>query len=372
MEGPRVPTYPANVEESPRVVPALVAADLNPRLEIPALRLARTSEERYCRAALASSRNEFWWYFNGLAPFGGYSKPFFDDRTGRWWYRVKPGFAWPVSFFRPIVDAPERAPHWALLGWQWPILHDLADSCVRMNTIWRLENYALNTVAPAKRRAVARGLRELEITAESPADVCVIDEALDVWNEHVARTGWNRPMGPGEFAASFAELDRWPGTTLITARDPRHDRALCAWMIVRCIDDTLYIDTVASHTQRLQNRPNDSMIFAALVAARQRGLSHAHYSMVSGIPTLEAFKRSLGFVPHEFPTRLRLRAPVAAALQRWRPDIYQRLHGDPGWTNADTPQKKIPWRWPTSATTTAAVTASVETDAITQLISAVL
>ncbi len=370
-----MPTYPTNPTETPRVASSLVAADLHPRLEIPALRLARSSEERYCRAVLASSRNEFWWYFNGLAPFAGYSRPFYDKRSGRWWYRVKPGFAWPVSFLQPLVDSPERAPHWSLLGWQWPIVQDLADSCVSMNVIWRLDQYALGCVTPAKRRAIARGLRELEITVESPADAGVVEESLEVWNEHVSRTGWNRSMGLGEFAASFGELDRWPGTTLITARDPRMDRVMCAWMLVRCINETLYVDTVASHTRRLGNRPNDTMIFAGLVAGRQRGMSHAHYSMVSAVPTLEAFKQSLGFVPHRFPTRLRLRGVVAAALQRWRPELYRRLHGDPTWTNAGT-RRKVPWRWPTDASTVATTSvvagAMTESDSIRQLISAVL
>ena len=69
--------------------------------ELPFLRLNRAAIAEYCTAAAAAKSNEFWWYFNGLAPWRGYSRPFPDD-AGRWWYRVKPGFAWPVNFFDPI------------------------------------------------------------------------------------------------------------------------------------------------------------------------------------------------------------------------------------------------------------------------------
>jgi hypothetical protein len=294
-------------------------------LDLPAL--ARCTEAEYCRAAAAAGHNEFWWYFNGAAPYRGYSRPFEAD--GRWWFRVKPGFAWPVDFFRTLDGSPRQVARRALLGWQWPVSPEQANSAVAMNVIHDLTSYGIGSVASAKRRAVRKGLKNLRIGPAAAGDPALAREACEVWNSHVARTGWNQPMDAGRFAASWAELANWPGTTVLAARGG--DGLLCAWLIARCIDDVVYIDTIASHSDRREDRPNDAMIYLALTAASKAGLRRAHYSLQSSIASLEEFKQSLGFVAHRFAARLRLRWPVGPALRLLRPRIYRRLHGDPDW-----------------------------------------
>jgi hypothetical protein len=100
----------------------------------PVIPLMKATEAEYCHAALNKKANEFWWYFNGLAPYRGFSKPF-PDADERWWYRVKPGFAWPVDFFRPFANRPSGLSTRLLLGWQWPVAHSQAESRVWMNVI---------------------------------------------------------------------------------------------------------------------------------------------------------------------------------------------------------------------------------------------
>jgi len=63
-------------------------------------------------------------------------------------------------------------------------------------------------------------------------------------------------------------------------------------------------------------------------AAKQGIAAHAHYSLYSGIASLERFKASLGFVPVEFPCRLRVPAPIRWGLRLLRPRIWQRLLGN--------------------------------------------
>jgi acetyltransferase-like isoleucine patch superfamily enzyme len=296
--------------------------------------LQRTTEAEYCRAAMRTRHNEFWWYYNGLVPFRGHWKPF-EDRTGRWWYHVKPGFAWPVDYFTPISNVESVFPPKLLLGWQCPVPEAQEDSKVWLNVIHDLAGYDISRVASNKRRAVRKGFRELKIEIVDPADPELAQQACEVWNSHVERTGWNTTMGTSRFVNTWRELARWPGTTVMTARDPNMGNMLCAWLIARVIDNTVYVDTIASHTERLAHRPNDTIIFQCLTTAARMGIAHAHYSLKSKLESLEAFKQSLGFTAYPFPSRLKLRWPIGPILRLARPEIYMRLEGDPVWSETD-------------------------------------
>lgn len=290
--------------------------------------LTRATAEQYCLTAIQKRHNEMWWYFNGLAPFRGYSRPF-KDNHGLWWYTPKPCFAWPVDFFTPRDPAVRGLPRRALLGAQWPVdEHADADSRVWMNVIRDLGDYGTGSVASNKRRAIRKGLRNLTVQAVDPGDSKIAREACEVWNSHVQRTGWNSQMSHEQFAESWKELSDWPGTTVIAATHKTDRDAICAWTIVRAVDSVVYIDTLASHSDRLASRPNDAVLFVCLASASQQGIPRAHYSLKSNIKSLEAFKESLGFEAYGFPSRLRLRWPVASLLRLLKPRTYERLLGN--------------------------------------------
>ena len=294
--------------------------------------LAQTSEDEYCRAALRMHHNEFWWYLNGLAPYRGYSMPF-QERGGRWWYRVKPGFAWPVDYFSPRIGrGGSRSPGPRLLGWQFPVADEIANSQVWMNVIHDLSGYGIGAVGSSKRRAIRKGLSSLVIEAVNPDDPALAEEAREVWNSHVDRTSWNRRMEIEPFRRTWSELAAWPGTTVLFARAVDGGAHLCAWLVARVIDSTAYVDTIASHTDRVDKRPNDALIFVCLSSGALAGVRRAHYSLKSNIQSLEEFKQSLGFVAHGFPSYLLLRWPVGPVLRILRPAIYKRLHGDLEWS----------------------------------------
>jgi len=300
----------------------------NVALDTPGVALRAATIAEYCAYARHVRHNQFWWYFNGLAPYRGFSRPFADD-TGRWWFCVKPGFAWPVSFFEPLPKPPERLPKKFLLGWQFPVDSAQSNSAVTMNVIHDLGNYGLGAVAESKRRAVRKGLRDQQLEVVHTQDPTVCTWASAVWNSHVERTSWNRKMTVAEFSRSWAELADWPGTTVVAAWPKGDHTHFCGWLIARVIDDTVYIDTIASATECMPHRPNDALIFTCLSAARAQGIRHAHYSLKSDIASLEEFKRSLGFEPFPFPARLHLRPGVGTLLRLLRPAAYRRLLGHP-------------------------------------------
>jgi len=295
---------------------------LNPLL------LASATLSDYAQAVQRLRDNEIWWYFNQLTPHRGSAAPFADD-AGGWWYCVKPRFAWPVDFFTPLDRAPRLPRQPRLFGRQYPVAQPHANSRVCMNVILDLAGYDLSRVASDKRRAVRKGLSNLHIAALDPADAAVQTDACTVWNSHVERTGWNKPYALLEFRDSWSELADTPGTTVLGAYDASLGDALCAWLIVRVFADTVWIDTIASHSDRQANRPNDTLIYAALAAATAQGIAkHAHYSLYSGIVSLERFKTSLGFSAVDFPCKLEVRTPIKWGLRLLRPRIWKRLCGE--------------------------------------------
>jgi hypothetical protein len=264
-------------------------------------------------------------------PFRGMTRPF-QSRDGTWWFSVKPLFAWPVDFFVP--SARIGIPRPFLVGAQWPVgASDQSNSTVCMNVIHDLQTYGFDSVAASKRRAIRKGLAALDLERLDPGDPRVQLDAWEVWSSHVQRTGWNRAFSLPTFAESWKELSDWPGTAVFGVRD-RVTRALCSWTIARAIGSCLYIDTLATHTDRLAHRPNDLIIFEVLGIGRLAGLSRAHYSLQSQITSLEEFKKSIGFVACDFPCRLHLRAGVGPMLKVFAPRHLLRLRGDPSWQTA--------------------------------------
>jgi len=299
--------------------------------DVQPISLERTTAGEYCRAVQRATQVEFWWYMGGLVGKRNRWKPF-EDSSGRWWWHVKPRFAWPVDFFSPIPDAASVHPSSGLLGWQHSVQPHEANSHVRLNVIQDLSGYKLEAIEGKKRRwTIRKALRELDYAVCDATDADVASQACEVWNSHVQRTGWNKPMTTDEFRRSWHELAAMPGTTVITARD-RQSHALCAWLIGRVIDGTAFIDTLTSHTDRVAGGPNDGLVFLYLISAAAMGIRHAHYGLHSKIESLESFKKGLGFTPHAFPTRLHLRFPVGPLLRILRPRDYKRLLGDENWS----------------------------------------
>lgn len=302
-------------------------SDKAPAMEVPRIELRPASTSEYCESVLSIRGVETWWWLQGLAPYRGFSRPF-RDRDGEWWWGAKPQFAWKMDFFRPLERRPTLPRFKRLLGCQYPVVDELVNSLVHLNVIHQLEGYGLERVASQKRRAIRKGLRHLDVIALDPCDPQTLEQARVVWNSHVERTGWSRVFDRQAFAHHWRPLADTAGTCVIGARDSQTG-VLCAWLIARVVQDTVYIDTIASHTERLDHRPNDTLIFTVLHnAARSDGVRHANYFLRSDLAPLEKFKQSLGFDSSGVPARVEVNWLAAFALRHLKPAVWRRLHGD--------------------------------------------
>lgn len=296
--------------------------------EVAPLQLKTADGDAYCRSLLATRGAEMWWFQTGAAPYRGYSRPF-QDHDGRWWWRPKPQFAWTLDYFQPLQRPPRMPFGQAMLGRQYPAPAEVADSRVHFNVIHELAGYDLSCVASQKRRAVRKGLRGVRIEPLDPRDPASAEEARIVWNSHVERTGWNATFDERQFAAHWRPLADRAGVNVFGARDATTG-VLCAWVVSPIVAGVVYVDTIASHSDRLENRPNDTLIFLLLYSAgRIQGVRHANYFLRSSLAPLEQFKQSLGFESSGIPSRLCVNPLVAAALRRLKPAAWQRLKGDP-------------------------------------------
>ena len=314
-------------------------------LDCPRIALAAASASEYCESVLAAGGMETWWWQQGLArflPYRGFSRPF-RDHDGRWWWRPKPQFAWTMDFFEPLERAPRFPRFRSVLGCQYPVREEQANSLAHFNMIQSVEGYDLDRVASQKRRAIRKGVSHLGIVPLDPNDRQTAAEACEVWNSHVDRTGWSRRFDGSTFAKYWRPLADMAATSVLGARDSRTG-VLCAWLIARVVEGTAYVDTIASHSDRLEHRPNDTLIFVLLYnAARSEGVRHAHYFLRSALDPLEKFKQSLGFDSSGVPARVEVHWLAAWGLRRFKPQIWRRLHGD--WPSVRAAQF-IGWRTP--------------------------
>jgi hypothetical protein len=305
-----------------------------PEFETVALRLASATAEDYCRGILSVPHAETWWWQTGLAPYRGYSRPF-KDRDGRWWWRIKPQFSWLIDFFTPLERPPRMPLGKSMFGWQYPVAPAEANSLTHFNVIEDINGFDLSRVADQKRRAIRKGLRGLIVAPLDPRDPAATEDARVVWNSHVERTGWNQVFDAKTYAEHWRPLADEPGTNVLGARD-RATGGLAAWLVARIVEGTLYVDTIASHTDRTQHRPNDTLIFAALFnAARLEPagrVRHANYFLRSSLETLEKFKQSMGFDSSGIPSKLHVNPLAATALKAIKPAMWKRLQGD--WMSA--------------------------------------
>ena len=143
----------------------------------------------------------------------------------------------------------------------------------------------------------------------------------------MARTEWNTQFDAATFARHWAPLRDMAGTNVLGARSLATG-ALCGWLVARVVGDMLHLDTIASHTDRMADCPNDALDYVALYNAARQGVRRANYFLRSSLEPLERFKRSLGFDPAGIPARLVVHPVAALALRLIKPAAWTRLHGD--------------------------------------------
>jgi len=293
----------------------------------PLLNLPTTTAGDYCSSVLSTRGSEVWWFQIGAAPYRGYSRPF-RDLEGRWWWRSKPQFSYPMDLFVPIDPTPQLPRGRSIVGCQYPVPEECANSLLHFNVIANLDSYDLDAVAAAKHRAVRKGLNSLTFHLLDARDNVSTEEVRLVWDSHVSRTRWNRACGPRTFKEWWQPLADMPGTSIVGVRE-RVSGQLCAWLLVRIIDNTVFLDTLASRTDMLMHRPNDALIFFVLFSTgRTHGGRRANFFRRSSATSIELFKQSVGFDSTGLPARYQLNRLTRVLPKLLKPKSWDALRGD--------------------------------------------
>ncbi|HNX26109.1 MAG TPA: hypothetical protein PKK48_01750 [Phycisphaerae bacterium] len=297
-------------------------------IEFPELKLSGASVSQHCEALREIGKLPFWWYIGASGIFGNYSLPF-SDSNGNWWYQVKPGLCWPADCFAAI-DADSACPQLTktFLGYQHVVAGEpQADSHLVINAILDLSAYGTESINAKRRNAIRKGFRSCILTVETGPDDETLDGCRLAWNDLTRRTGWKHAQNPDEFNESWRLLAKCPGTSIIVARDSENGQ-VAGFLVTKIIGDTAYVDTIASRTDMLSVNPNDAVMYAFLMNAKNLpGVTKAHYAIKSNVTMLEKFKTGLGFVPNPFPARTVFRPGVGLALKLLKPKHYNRMMG---------------------------------------------
>jgi hypothetical protein len=284
------------------------------------------SDEDYCNAFSTIKKNGFWWYLFPSILYGNYSIPY-KTNTNEWVFNVKPGLAWAVDFFKEYDHKISRKLSKNPLGLQVPI-RGKTNSQIGFNIIQKLQEFDDDLLDPSKPRAIRKSLRKCSLKIINRNDDKKIHESLLVWNSLVRRTGWKKQLTLQQFQNSWYETISLPGTSIIACIDNEKDIVI-GWLIAKLINNIAYIDTIASHSDFLGNRPNDLMVYSFIRSAQKNSnITIAHYSLVSQIKELERFKKSMGFKPVLIPVYSDINQMVSLTLRYLFKGKYNRMMGN--------------------------------------------
>lgn len=279
----------------------------------PDLAIDSCAIDEHCSGYKQAKLTSFWWYQFKDKIFGNFSIPF--KYVDRWFFQVKPGYVWLVDPFKPLEVKDRFALSLpftkSFVGFQVIIdAKEKSNSQLVYNVLPLFENYSLKIVDAKRRNSIRKG-NNLCFVRKIEKDLLgkeVIKEATEVWNSLTVRTSWKTKKSEDFMDYSWKELLDIPGNHIIGCFDKGSGK-LIAWLIIKCIDGVLFVDTIASHSGYLEKNPNDILIFAALQNASVRGFKNAHYAMKSYVTSLETFKQSFGFVPTGFPAYVNINFP---------------------------------------------------------------
>ncbi len=305
-------------------------------IEVPALMLRHSSVDEYCRAVQKCKYNAFWFYQDISRVFGNYRKPF-QDAEGRWWVRIRQGFAWPADMLTAFVPGRSPSLRYTFLAYQHIVPDEsLANSSLVINVV-SLPEYGVGSFNFKKRNKIRQGMKMCDIVLLERTDREMVRGLLEAWNSLVQRTGWKWILNEQQLTDRLKELLDLPATSILVAIDRASGR-VAGFLISKIYGDTASLDTIASHTDLLGSKPNDALVYAFLMRSKAiEGVTKGNYSIKGTVTKLEEFKTALGFMHQKYPARLHARPGFLSVVRMLKPDMYKRLTGQVYWEESDAP-----------------------------------
>lgn len=242
---------------------------------------------------------------------------------GVWWIQTAPFFCRPVL---PFIAVPREASRplyrKSFLGYS-HILPRSEDG----NRLWstleigeqKLQNYNVKHLSSSRERAIRQGLRQ-------DVEVRRIEALDDLWFDlrEICRTTALR-TGYGHPARYYEDHEKeWRRGMLnwFVLRDREwwgafRESRLIAYMYFYLIEDTLVLNTIKSHTEYLDKRPNDVLLSAVVQYARnlpacRRVCAGRWHPTVS---SLNRWKESHGFERVDYPCYAHFHPAIALGLR---------------------------------------------------------
>jgi hypothetical protein len=227
---------------------------------------------------------------------------------GVWWQKFRTFFYKPVLPMQKIVPG-EAKPHSfkSLLGYS----HLVTDEKIA-NRHWsvmlmrsdKLQEFSLKNLPDARRRNIRKGLRLTEIKKIVDIDA-VIKNMRDICIATANRTQH------GKAAAYYVRhFDEWQARVRTSFAMPQREwwgayfqGSLIAYFYCLLIEDTMFIEAIKSHTDFLDKRPNDALMFAFLDYCRTLpgDIQVIGGDWCQGKETLNKYKESFGFERVDLP-----------------------------------------------------------------------
>jgi hypothetical protein len=220
---------------------------------------------------------------------------------GVWWQQYAPWFYRPVVPLQKLTPGSVRPSRLlSVLGYS-----HLVDDPEIANKYWpvmmlkeeSLELFSISALSSSKRARVRKGLKLNEVRKIANIDP-VITEMQQICISAAKRTGHGRPpeyyvKNAGEWEAFMRKEFAIPGREWWGAFQ---GDVLVAYYYAYLVDETMFISAAKSHSDYLQNCPNDALLFSFLEFCR--GLEDCRrviFGDWSDAPSLNEFKERYGF-----------------------------------------------------------------------------
>lgn len=306
-------------------------------IEIPPLPLRHSSVDEYCRSVMKAQYSPFWFYQDISKTFGNYRKPF-QDSEGRWWLRIRQGFAWPADLLSEFVPKCSPSFRYTFLAYQHIVPPGTPANSQLVINVLSLPEYGPNSFNFKKRNKIRQGMKLCDITLMERCEPELIKGITQAWNSLVQRTGWKWPLNEQQMTEKLGEQLDMPATSVMVATEKASGR-VSGFLITKIYGDTASVDTIASHSELLSSKPNDSLMYTFMMRAKAiPGVTKGNYSIRGTVTQLEEFKSALGFEHKVYPAQLHARPGFLTAVRMLRPNMYKRLIGETYWE--DKPQQE--------------------------------